>query len=68
MVCLQADQYRGKRDLESFKDFVDKQLAAAYLKDKAAAEDAKGSEIPQNTDSIEDEVRCVCDSSSNSKV
>ncbi|XP_017308330.1 thioredoxin domain-containing protein 5 [Ictalurus punctatus] len=50
-----VDQYRGKRDLESFKEFVDNQLAAASLKVKAAAEDAKGNEIPQNTDSVKDE-------------
>ncbi|MCI4391399.1 hypothetical protein PGIGA_G00133720 [Pangasianodon gigas] len=50
-----VEQYRGKRDLESFKEFVDNQLAAASLIDKDAAEDAKGNEIPQNTDSVKDE-------------
>ncbi|KAI5616433.1 thioredoxin domain-containing protein 5 isoform X1, partial [Silurus asotus] len=50
-----VDQYRGKRDLESFKEFVDNQLAAASLKVQAAAEDAKDNDLPQNTDSVEDE-------------
>lgn len=66
MVCLQVDQYRGKRDLEAFKEFVDNQLAAASLKEQADAEDAKGNEIPQNTESIKDEVRHVCEKISNS--
>ncbi|KAG7317788.1 hypothetical protein KOW79_018823 [Hemibagrus wyckioides] len=50
-----VDQYRGKRDLEAFKEFVDNQLAAASLKEQADAEDAKGNEVPQNTESVKDE-------------
>lgn len=64
----QVDQYRGKRDLESLKEFVDNQLAAASSNDEADDEDAKGNEIPQNTDSVNDEVRFVCDKISNSGI
>uniref|UniRef100_A0A8B9KLB9 protein disulfide-isomerase n=1 Tax=Astyanax mexicanus TaxID=7994 RepID=A0A8B9KLB9_ASTMX len=42
-----VDQFRGKRDLESFKEFVDNHLADAASKDQPAAEDAKANEIPE---------------------
>lgn len=58
LVCLQVDQYRGKRDLEAFKEFVDNQLAAAASKDEAGSKEAQDNEIPQNTESVKDEVRC----------
>lgn len=65
---MQIDQYRGKRDLESFKEFVDNHLAAASLKDEAAAEDAESNEVLQNMDSVKEEVRHGCERISNSGI
>lgn len=54
--------------MESFKEFVDNHLAAASLKDEAAAEDAKSNEVLQNTDSVKEEVRHGCERISNSGI
>lgn len=47
---------------------MDNHLAAASLKDEAAAEDAKSNEVLQNTDSVEEEVRHGCERISNSGI
>ncbi|KAL6462986.1 hypothetical protein MHYP_G00294080 [Metynnis hypsauchen] len=50
-----VDQYRGKRDLDSFKEFVDNHLAAAASKDQPAAEDARTNEIPEDKEPAKEE-------------
>ncbi|KAG1953769.1 thioredoxin domain-containing protein 5 [Pimephales promelas] len=41
-----VDQYRGKRDLDSFKEFVDNQVKAAESKDEPVIKEEQGKEIP----------------------
>lgn len=55
-VCFQIDQYRGKRDLDSFKEFVDNQVKAAESKDEPVIEEGQAHEIPPSTEPEEQEV------------
>ncbi|XP_043082343.1 thioredoxin domain-containing protein 5 [Puntigrus tetrazona] len=41
-----VDQYRGKRDLDSFKEFVDNHVKAAASKDEPVKEEEHAHEIP----------------------
>ncbi|XP_050954086.1 thioredoxin domain-containing protein 5 [Labeo rohita] len=45
-----VDQYRGKRDLDSFKEFVDNHLKAAESKDEPANEEEHAHEIPPSAE------------------
>ncbi|KAI4887870.1 hypothetical protein NFI96_015093 [Prochilodus magdalenae] len=60
-----VDQYRGKRDLESFKEFVDNHLATAASKEQAATEDGKANEIPESKEATKDESSVVVLNESN---
>ncbi|KAK2869869.1 hypothetical protein Q8A67_024261 [Cirrhinus molitorella] len=44
------DQYRGKRDLDSFKEFVDNHLKAAESKDEPVKEEDHAQEIPPSAE------------------
>ena len=55
-MVLQTEQYRGKRDLDSLKDFVDAQLK---VEEALGEEDAAANEVElPNTEPAEEEV-CV---------
>ncbi|KAK0153678.1 Thioredoxin domain-containing protein 5 [Merluccius polli] len=43
---LKTEQYRGKRDLDSFKEFVDTQVKAAAVAEQPEAQDPSANEIP----------------------
>ncbi|XP_042608331.1 thioredoxin domain-containing protein 5 [Cyprinus carpio] len=45
-----VDQYRGKRDLDSFKEFVDNHVKAAESKDEPAKEEEHAHEIPPSAE------------------
>ncbi|XDV47154.1 hypothetical protein PO909_016858 [Leuciscus waleckii] len=49
------DQYRGKRDLDSFKEFVDNQVKAAESKDEPVIEEEQAHEIPPSAEPEEQE-------------
>ncbi|KAK7118128.1 hypothetical protein R3I94_021839 [Phoxinus phoxinus] len=49
------DQYRGKRDLDSFKEFVDNQVKAAESKDEPVIEEEQAQEIPPSAEPEEQE-------------
>lgn len=55
-VCFQVDQYRGKRDLDSFKEFVDNHVKAAESKDEPAKEEEHAHEIPPSAEPEKQEV------------
>ncbi|XP_056105782.1 thioredoxin domain-containing protein 5 [Rhinichthys klamathensis goyatoka] len=50
-----VDQYRGKRDLDSFKEFVDNQVKAAESKDEPVIEEEQVQEIPPSAEPEEQE-------------
>ncbi|XP_076868391.1 thioredoxin domain-containing protein 5 isoform X1 [Brachyhypopomus gauderio] len=54
-----VDQYRGKRDLEAFKEFVDNHLAAAATKTQSDSEGTQDNDVPLNTEPAKDEVSSV---------
>lgn len=58
-VCFQIDQYRGKRDLDSFKEFVDNHVKAAESKDEPEIEKEHAHEVPPSAEPDKQEV-CVC--------
>ncbi|XP_026093566.1 thioredoxin domain-containing protein 5-like isoform X2 [Carassius auratus] len=49
------DQYRGKRDLDSFKEFVDNHVKAAESKDEPAKEEEPSDEIPPSAEPDKEE-------------
>uniref|UniRef100_A0A671KSS9 Thioredoxin domain-containing protein 5 n=1 Tax=Sinocyclocheilus anshuiensis TaxID=1608454 RepID=A0A671KSS9_9TELE len=51
-----VDQYRGKRDLDSFKEFVDNHVKAAESKDEPAKEEEHAHEIPPSAEPEKQEV------------
>lgn len=66
VLSVQADQYRGKRDLDSLKDFVDNQVKAAAAAAAAKEDDehphANEIPVPSDEQAKEEVLQCVCDS------
>ncbi|XP_016396238.1 thioredoxin domain-containing protein 5-like [Sinocyclocheilus rhinocerous] len=59
------DQYRGKRDLDSFKEFVDSHMKAAESKDEPAEEEEHAHEIPPSAEPDKEESKVLVLTESN---